>query len=143
MRMQAFATHFCNQVWFCMNTEQTTFSAVLGVVLSNLRKERGVEQGEMAERMGISQASYSRLESGKSAFSIDQMYQAAESIGLTSDELTGRLNTTIDKLRNSGVKVVPQLRGNSSQAKKEGGGVSSFVVGAALGGVLVGLLSQK
>jgi len=39
-----------------MISEQTTHSAVLGVVLANLRKERGLEQSDMAERMGLSQA---------------------------------------------------------------------------------------
>ncbi|MFC3679100.1 helix-turn-helix domain-containing protein [Bacterioplanoides pacificum] len=126
-----------------MNAEQTSYSAVLGVVLSNLRKERRIEQGEMAARMGLSQASYSRLESGKSAFSIDQMYQAASALGIDESEITTRLNSTVIQLNANGVRVVPQLRGNTTQAKQESSDVGNFIAGAALGGLLIGLLSRK
>ncbi|WP_268817696.1 helix-turn-helix domain-containing protein, partial [Vibrio anguillarum] len=50
-----------------------SYSSILGVVVANKRKELGVEQSVLAENMGLSQASYSRLESGKSTFSVDQM----------------------------------------------------------------------
>jgi len=126
-----------------MITEQTTYSAVLGVVLANLRKERGIEQSEMAERMGLSQASYSRLEGGKSAFSVDQMFQAAISLNISGEELNQRLNSTVLRLQANGITVMPQLRGNTTQARQEGAGVGHVLVGAALGALLIGLLSKK
>jgi transcriptional regulator with XRE-family HTH domain len=126
-----------------MTTEQTSFSAVLGVVLANLRKEMRVEQGNMAERMGLSQASYSRLESGKSSFSVDQMFHAAQVLNLESNHLMHRLSTTLAHLERSGVKVVPQLRANATQAKEGGAEMGHFIAGATLGAVLIGLLSAK
>lgn len=126
-----------------MSTEQTTYSAVLGVVLANLRKAVFIEQGDMAGRMGLSQASYSRLEGGKSAFSVDQMFQAAIALGLSAEELNQRLNNTISRLQANGVLVVPQLRGNTIQARDEGVGMGHVLAGAALGALLIGLLSKK
>ena len=125
-----------------MSSEQTTFSAVLGVVLANLRREKGVEQGEMAQRMGVSQASYSRLESGKSSFSVDQMFLAAIALGISGVELTQRLNNTINSLQVNGVNVVANLRGNTTQAREEGSEVGSMLIGATLGALLVGLLTK-
>jgi len=126
-----------------MSTEQTSYSAVLGVVLASLRKAQLIEQGDMAARMGLSQASYSRLESGKSAFSIDQMYQAAAALGVNGEEISSNLNNTVANLRVNGVEVVSQVRGNTTQAKQEPSGVGTFVVGAALGALLIGILSKK
>ena len=126
-----------------MSIEQTTYSAVLGVVLANIRKRIGVDQKEMADRMGLSQASYSRLEGGKSAFSVDQMFQASSALGVSGDELNRQLNATILHLETNGVTVVPQLRGSSTQAKDEGVGLGHIIAGAALGALLIGLLSKK
>lgn len=127
-----------------MVTEQTSYSAVLGVVLSNMRKMKNIEQGDMAQRMGLSQASYSRLESGKSSFSIDQMYQASIALGVEGHELTTALNDTIVRLQESGVEVIPQVRGNTKQAKSStAGDVGKVIAGATLGAMLVTLLSKR
>ena len=58
-------------------SQQTSFSAVLGVVIANHRKLKMIDQAPFAARMGLSQASYSRLESGKAVFSIEHLYQVA------------------------------------------------------------------
>lgn len=126
-----------------MSEEQTTFSAVLGVVLANIRKRQGVDQKEMSERMGLSQASYSRLEGGKSSFSVDQMFQAALALNIPGEELNRQLNATVLQLQGNGVDVVPQLRGSTTQAKEEGAGMGHVLVGAALGALLISLLSKK
>lgn len=126
-----------------MSSEQTTYSAVLGVVLANLRRRLGVEQSDMANRMGLSQASYSRLEGGKSSFSVDQMFQATAALGISGDELNQQLDGTIIQLQANGIDVVPQLRGNTTQAKEGGVGVGHILAGAALGALLIGLLSKK
>ncbi|WP_444998429.1 helix-turn-helix domain-containing protein [Aliikangiella sp. IMCC44359] len=126
-----------------MNSQQTTYSAVLGVVLSYIRNEKGLEQGDMAERMGVSQASYSRLEGGKSSFSVDQMYLAAQALEISARELTERLNNTIDSLSSQGVAVIPQMRGNSTQVKKDGSNMGSFLIGAGLAAAAIALLGKK
>jgi transcriptional regulator with XRE-family HTH domain len=125
-----------------MHTEKTSFSAVLGVVLSNLRKSRNIEQGEMAKRMGLSQPSYSRLEGGKSAFSVDQMYQAAEAIGIDFDELNTRLIHNIRELQANGIQVVQPSRGNTIKAQNQNNDVGQIVAGAALGALLFSLLTK-
>ena len=85
----------------------------------------------------------SRLEGGKSTFSVDQMFQAATALGVSGDELNRQLNATIMHLDTNGVTVVPQLRGSSTQAKEETAGLGHIIAGAALGALLIGLLSKK
>ncbi len=128
-----------------MSEELTSYSAIFGAVIANSRKAMNLEQGEIAERVGLSQASYSRLESGRSAFSIDQMFQCAEALGIDPNELFQQLTTTVGKLQNNSVKVEPQVRGNTSKSKqesKDNTGVKGFVVGAALTALIFGLASR-
>lgn len=128
-----------------MERKQTTYSAILGAVLAGIRKSKGIEQGDMAIRMGVSQASYSRLEGGKSAFNVNQMYQAAEALGISSEELVRQINSSADKLYMGGVEVVEHVRGNATQSKQKNSSdmVGNLVIGAALGGLLIALLSKK
>ncbi len=129
-----------------MSTKQTTFSAVLGVILAQLRRDLEIEQAEMAARMGLSQASYSRLEGGKSAFTVDQMYQASAALGMTPEQIHRQMASTLDQLKSNGMKVLPQIRGNSTFARSSATGagkMGQFVAGAALGAILIGLLGRK
>lgn len=125
-----------------MGHRKTSFSAVLGVVLSNLRKSLGVEQGEMAKRMGLSQPSYSRLESGKSAFSVDQMFEAANALGISFEELNARLIHNIRELKDNGIDVVQPVRANTSRAREQGNDVGQLLAGAALGALIFSLLTK-
>tara|TARA_R110002072_G_scaffold303107_2_gene493836 strand:+ start:121595 stop:121969 length:375 start_codon:yes stop_codon:yes gene_type:complete len=124
-----------------MNAQTTTYSAVLGVILASLRKEFGKEQNDIAQKMGLSQASYSRLESGKATFSVDQMYQASLALGVPDFDLMSRMNNMVGQLRRNGVEVQPHIRANATK-----GGtleVDEMLLGAALAALLIGLLSRK
>jgi transcriptional regulator with XRE-family HTH domain len=123
-----------------MSAQTTTYSAVLGVILSNLRKQYGKEQSDVAEKMGLSQASYSRLESGKATFSVDHLYQAANALGLPEDEIMSRMNATISQLKNNGVNVQANARANSGRG---GIKVEDLLLGAGLAALLIGLLSKR
>lgn len=126
-----------------MQEQLTSYSAVLGVVLASKRKQQGIEQGKMADKMGLSQASYSRLESGKSSFSVDQMFQSATALGLDHGELFQQLLETSTRLKEEDISVEPQLRGNATKSKVDGNNqVGAFVAGAALGALLVGLVGK-
>lgn len=120
----------------------TSYSSVLGVLLAGMRDEQSIDQAEMAERMGLSQASYSRLEGGKSSFSMDQMFQAAAALGVSEAYLAERLTRTVTMLRANGHEVVSQARANAKAAKRDDYKAVKIVAGAALAGLLLGLLSQ-
>lgn len=129
-----------------MGNSKATYSAVLGVVLSSFRKRKGIEQADMANKMGLTQASYSRLEGGKSSFTVDQLFQAAEALEVSSSVLIEELSRYSAHLNEDGIAVEPQIRGNSKKAssnKNGGSGMAPFLAGAALGAVLMGILSKK
>jgi DNA-binding XRE family transcriptional regulator len=128
-----------------MQDKLVSYSSVLGVVVANKRKEFGIEQSAMADRMGLSQASYSRLESGKSTFSVDQMFECAQALNIPAAELFNSVVNTVGNLQSSNDVVVQgQPRGNTTKAKAaEGSGVGTFIAGAALGALIIGLAGKS
>ncbi|MGY5613054.1 helix-turn-helix domain-containing protein [Vibrio brasiliensis] len=128
-----------------MQEKMVSYSSILGVVVANKRKELDIEQSVLAEKMGLSQASYSRLESGKSTFSVDQMFECAKALRIAPDELFNSVVNTVNNLKESEqVSVQAQLRGNATKAKSEGGSnVGTFIAGAALGALIVGLAGKS
>ncbi|KUI97519.1 helix-turn-helix domain-containing protein [Vibrio sp. MEBiC08052] len=128
-----------------MQDKMVSYSSILGVVVANKRKELGIEQSALAEKMGLSQASYSRLESGKSTFSVDQMFECAKALGIGPSELFSSVVNTVNNLKGSEqVSVQAQPRGNATKAKSEGGSnVGTFIAGAALGALIIGLAGKS
>ena len=129
-----------------MNDTKATYSGVLGQVLANLRRSQGIDQEVMALKMGLTQASYSRLESGKASFSIDQMYQASNALGVSSVKIIEMLNNYASHLNLDGIKVEAHVRSNTTKATQsqvKNSDVGTFVAGAALGALLLGILSNK
>ena len=54
--------------------------------LKRLRYEKGYTQEEIAMKLGISQATYSRLESGQSKLDVEMMYKIVKVYGLDFKE---------------------------------------------------------
>lgn len=128
-----------------MQDKLVSYSSVLGVVVANKRKELGIEQSVMANKMGLSQASYSRLESGKSTFSVDQMFECAQALNISADSLFRAVTNTVANLQStSNVSVLAQSRGNTTKAKmSESNETATFVAGAALVALLIGLAGKS
>lgn len=120
-----------------MHNDQTTYSAVLGSIIANSRKAQGKEQADIATILGITQASYSRLESGKSSMTTDQIFLVSKALGMTPSKLFIQVENSVQALDSSGFMVVPQLRGSQSE------GTGKVIVGAALGALLMGILSTR
>lgn len=128
-----------------MDNRLVSYSSVLGLVVANKRKELGIEQGDMAIRIGLSQASYSRLESGKSTFSVDQLFECAESLNVPVEQLFSSVANTVRNLRAiEDVFVTSQPRGNTTKAKKAGCyKASEFTAGPELGALIFGLAGKS
>ncbi|GIU35988.1 helix-turn-helix domain-containing protein [Shewanella schlegeliana] len=115
----------------------TTYSAVLGSIIASRRKALIKEQAEIAAQLGISQASYSRLESGKSSMSTDQIFLTCNALQISPSELFMHVEKSIDSLKSNGYRVIAQTRGSLESD------TGKIVVGAALGALLVGILSKR
>ena len=65
----------------------TTWPAIVGRVLAELRKESGLNQGDVADAVGVGQAAWSKIERGDSALTIEQLYAAARRLELDASDV--------------------------------------------------------
>lgn len=70
-------------------TSQKQIGVLLGQNIQRLRKERGLLQQELAERVGIEPVSVSRLETGASLPSVVRLAEIAEALDVSLAELVG------------------------------------------------------
>lgn len=68
-------------------TRRTVLVNIFCTNLRRIRKEKGVTQVEMAARLGVSQASYSYLERGGYAASLETIERVSSAIGIAAFEL--------------------------------------------------------
>jgi transcriptional regulator with XRE-family HTH domain len=72
-----------------------TYPALTGAVLVAKRKEMGLSQAEVAERVGLTVSTWSRIENGESALTIEQLAMAAQALGVVPSAI---LRSTEDKV---------------------------------------------
>ncbi|MCU7928725.1 MAG: helix-turn-helix domain-containing protein [Candidatus Thiodiazotropha sp. (ex Dulcina madagascariensis)] len=128
-----------------MTHQVTSYSALLGQIIGSLRLQKGLEQADLAQALGISQASYSRLEGGKAQWSIDQLMAASKILGLEVGHILQILERRVaDLAEAANVEVISTSRANSRGAeerKNTSGG--AFLTGAALGALLATLITRR
>ena len=83
----------------------TTYSAILGSVIKNIRHNKGLSQGDMAEKMTISQGAWSNLESGKSALSTSQLARIADILEIPASEIIRYADRAKNDFNNKGFEV--------------------------------------
>jgi len=62
--------------------EKSPIDEKIGSIVAALRKSKGITQAELAERIGASQDTISKLEKGDIEFTISRTYKIAEALGV-------------------------------------------------------------
>lgn len=127
-----------------MTEQLTTFSALLGQIVGSLRQQRGLEQTTLADALGLSQASYSRLEGGKALWSIDQLMLAAQRLEVPVADIIRILEQRAADLEAAAnVEVIAAGRANSRGGEARKDHTGAMLAGAALGALLTTLILKK
>lgn len=127
-----------------MTEQLTTYSALLGQIVGSLRQQKGLEQTYLAGALGLSQASYSRLEGGKALWSIDQLMLAARTLGFPVTEIIRILEQRAADLESAAdVEVIAAGRANSRGGEARKDNTGAILAGAALGALLTTLILKK
>ena len=123
---------------------ETTYQAVLGRLITQKRQEKQIDQGEMARHVGVSRSTWSRIEAGASALSMDQLVKAARKLDIDLGELMLQVDEVVRELRRKNVTVLDS-RDQTSVAKwgKTAAATAVFLSGAVLGGVIAGIMAAK
>ncbi len=121
-----------------MNIAQhwTTYPAVVGRILAMLREQHGMEQSEIAQCVGLSQSTWSRIERGESAFTIEQLATAAAAFNTLPSRILEQSDSATAALEKMNVVV------DAERPNRDGSMVLTIVGVAALGFLIARALSR-
>lgn len=115
---------------------ETSYPAILGRILEYFRKDIGLDQKDVADRLGITQSAWSRIERGQSGISMEQLLKVSEILGTQPHKIIADTDKASSKLEQDGITVHPNVisKPNNTMA----------MLGlAALGLMIVAILSKK
>ena len=115
----------------------TSYPAIVGQVLSELRRRSGIDQAELADFVGVTQSTWSRIENGASALTIEQLAIAADALGIKRSEILELADQSVNELKSRGIEI---------EDKRISGGLDKGLVilgAAAIGGLIAALLLKK
>jgi len=112
-----------------------TYNSLVGYELEKIRLGKGIDQADLAASCGMSQPVLSRLERGKAAISIDQLFVICQALEVSPSEVIEAARQSVDAIgQEDSVEV---------KTTKELGTGAALLTGAAVGAVLGILLSKK
>lgn len=133
--------HMCFKGVMCMKNE-TTYQAVLGRVIAQKRQEKQIDQAQMARYVGVTRSTWSRIEAGSSALSMDQLAKAASKLDVPLGELMLEVDDIVRELRRQDVEV-HDSRDQTTTAKVGKAATVAFLGGAVLGGIVAALAAKN
>jgi transcriptional regulator with XRE-family HTH domain len=84
----------------------TTYPSIVGKVLTDLRSQRGMHQKDMASAVGITQATWSRIENGQTSVTLEHLRSAAKTMGMPPSQILAIADQTEVEAEFRGVSVV-------------------------------------
>ncbi len=115
----------------------TTYPAIVGRILVDLRKRAGIGQDVVAGAMGITQSTLSRVERGESALTVEQLARAANSLDLNASAVLAKAESAVLELNAQGIEV------SFERSKSEIDAGLVLIGAAALGALIAAILSKK
>lgn len=113
----------------------TSYPAVIGSILVNLRNQQGIRQGDLAQAVGVTQATWSRIENGASALTIEQLGLAATRLGIQPNEILRHADQAVQQLKQRGVTV--ELTRTSPNLESGTALIGAAALGALIAAVLI------
>ncbi len=83
----------------------TTYSAIVGCLLAREREKQGLLQLALAEKVGVGQSTWSRIERGDSPLTVEQLRRAARALGAKPSAILQSADSASEALKRSGVNV--------------------------------------
>ncbi|MBX9634956.1 MAG: helix-turn-helix domain-containing protein [Magnetospirillum sp.] len=105
------------------------YPALVGKVLTAKRELLGWDQAKMSGYMGLSRSTWSRIENGESALTMDQLARAAQVLGVAPHTILADADKARDLIVDGGLKVVPE-RNNTGLTLLAGAALALLVARA-------------
>ncbi|MGH7173893.1 MAG: helix-turn-helix domain-containing protein [Gemmataceae bacterium] len=79
----------------------------MGNVLTQIRNQQGLHQGELAAAVGVTQATWSRIENGQTSITVEHLRLAGNTLGRMPGEILSMADSTATMMEFNGIEVVP------------------------------------
>lgn len=113
-----------------------SYPAIVGQVLTKLRKNNGIGQAEFAETIGVTQSTLSRIENGTSAFTVEQLGMAADELYITPAHILELADESVIDLQMQGIEI-------QNSRISEGLDKGIVILGAATIAAVIALIVSK
>jgi transcriptional regulator with XRE-family HTH domain len=121
----------------------TTYAAIVGAVLGQIRSAAGLKQSDLAEAVGVGPSTWSRIEKGESSLSTDQLKLAADALKMPPS----RILELVDVAEKATVeKGIAREAVGQSQWTAAAGAIALGlipIVGSVLSGIVASALSSQ
>jgi transcriptional regulator with XRE-family HTH domain len=121
----------------------TTYGAILGAVLAQLRATAGLKQIDLAGAVGIGASTWSRIEKGESALSTDQLKLAADVLKLPPGRILDMVDLAEQATAKNGIALEPIRKAQWTAASTATALGLIPVVGSLLGGIVGAVVSSQ
>ena len=85
-----------SKVGYSLNGMNVDANRACGSCLSQIRREQGITQVELAKRLRTPQSFVSKIETGERSLKVYEQFAYAEALGITPEEMTARLKKYLD-----------------------------------------------
>lgn len=86
-------------------TPATTYPAIVGGVLAQMRTRQGLHQQDLARSIGITQSTLSRMEKGQSSISVEHLRLAAHHLNLAPSAIINHADQVEASMHSQGIEV--------------------------------------
>ena len=121
----------------------TTYGAILGAVLAQIRASAGLKQSDLADAVGIGASTWSRIEKGESALSTDQLKLAADALKLPPGRILDMVDLAGKATAQNGITLEPIGKAQWAAASTATALGLIPVVGSLLGGIVGAVVSSQ
>ena len=94
----------------------TTYPALVGSMSAQCRKDKGIGQAEFAAMLDLGQSTWSRIEKGQSALTIEQLAKAADQLSIKPYELLALVDGAKEDLKAQGIDTLMDRIGANNMA---------------------------
>ncbi len=126
-----------------MDPAQVYFSEVLGQLLKRRRQEREITQEDLARKIGVTASAWSRVESGKTAITVQSLRLAAEVLGTSASALLASAEKTAAEIEAKPEFRVREGFPKAAASRSASGDVGWFLGAAAVGALVAALAASR
>jgi len=81
------------------------YSSIVGSIIANARRNKGLGQAEISSQLNISQATWSRIERGTTSVNVSQLSSIAELLHVAPHEILSKADDMASELKSRGINI--------------------------------------